>query len=209
MKWRLHLLCVLTLVWVCGCSSVRHSAPSADSKSVYVVHRGLHTALVVAQEDIPAGTWPSSRVASEGHWIEIGWGDREGYRYPFTSRIVVRALFWPTPSVLFIRGFDEPLIEDFADKAREIVRVHLSSEGFARMCRYFESFVVHDAEGNPIPLGSDFYEAKTRYHIFHNSNHWAAHALRAGGCPINTLCAGTAGGVIRQSKRCGERIWER
>src|SRR5205809_6801587 len=106
MRLMIYCIIVLALVYASGCATAnRELFPGrVPGKTVYVIHRDLHTALVVRQEEIPAGSWPSHPDASRGEFIEIGWGDNKGYRFPWTSRIVVRALFWPTPSVLFVRS---------------------------------------------------------------------------------------------------------
>jgi hypothetical protein len=122
---------------------------------------------------------------------------------------VVRALVWPTPSVLLVRGFDEPVIEQFEDRAREIIEVHMSNEGLVRMCAYFQNQYRLDDQGRPISLGGDFYVAKGSYHAFHNSNHWTADALRQAGCPITPFWSITADNVMFQTRRFGRVIWRR
>lgn len=181
--------------------------PANNSKTVYVIHRGMHAALVVPRAEIPPGAWPSQEFVPESEFIEIGWGDNEGYRLDWTFRIVARAVFWPTPSVLYMEGFDEPVMDHFAYRAREIIEVELSDEGFARMCAYFENSFVLDEEGHPIPVSENFYMARGNYHLFQNSNHWTARALRAAGCPITPFYAINANNVMYQTRRFGRVIW--
>lgn len=167
----------------------------------------MHAGVVVRREDIPPELWPSSLAVPPKQFVEIGWGDNEGYRFPWTFRIVVGAMFKPNPSVLFVQSFDEPVIEHFDGRAEEIIEVHLSEEGFARMCAYFESYFRLDAHGRPIALGDDFYVAEGSYHAFRNSNHWTARALREAGCPISSSSALTAGNVMNQSRKFGKVVW--
>lgn len=176
---------------------------------VYVVHRGIHAGLVVPREQIPDGVWRAHQVAPRTRFIEVGWGDKEGFRKEWTSRIVTRALFLPTPSAILTRGSDWHPTNEFAPVAEQIVRIDLSDAGFARMCAYFQSYYELDAQGRPIPLGEDFYLAKCSYHLFGNSNHWTARALREAGCPITPVYAFTVGNVMKQTRRFGRVIWSR
>jgi hypothetical protein len=206
----MYLIVFLCAIFGNGCAGPKQGLfPADNSKTVYVLHRGMHTPLVMRREDIPTNLWPSHTVLPETEFIEIGWGDNEGYRLEWTFGIVMRALFWPTPSVIFMHGFDEPVIDHFSDRAREVIQVELSDEGFARMCAYFESAFQFDEQGRPIPLGDDFYEAKGSYHIFQNSNHWTAKGLRAAGCPITPFYAINANNVMFQTRRFGRVIWKR
>lgn len=188
----------------CSCAGPKQMRPPPkDSKTVHVVHKGWHAALVVQRADIPPAVWPAHQTAPPAKYLEVGWGDNEGYRFPWTFRIVVLALFWPTPSVLLVRGFDEPVIEEFGDKSKEILAVQVSAEGFSRMCAYFQKHYQLDQQGRPIPLGSDFYVARGSYHAFQNSNHWTARALREAGCPITSFYAIHASNVMFQTHRFG------
>lgn len=169
----------------------------------------MHAALIVPREKIPAGTWPAHIAAGQEKYLEVGWGDYEGYRLDWTSRIVFRAMFLPTRSTLFVRGFNSPVIQEFEGRAEEIIQVEISDEGFARMCDYFHSHYRLDAHGRPVYLGNDFYAGEGSYHMFHNSNHWAASALRRAGCPITPFWAITVQNVMFQTRRFGEVVWRR
>jgi hypothetical protein len=210
MQRRMWLVVFLCAIFATGCVGPKRGLfPADNSKTVYVLHRDLHTPLVVRRADIPTNTWPSHTVLPKTEFIEIGWGDNEGYRFEWTFRIVTRALFWPTPSVIFMQGFDEPVIDHFSEQAREIIEVKLSDEGFARMCPYFEDAFQLDEQGQPIPLGDDFFVARGNYHIFQNSNHWAAKALREAGCPITSFYANNANNVMLQTRRFGRVVWKK
>src|SRR4030088_1242625 len=68
-----------------ACASPTASLPSTRSgepaRTVYVVHHGaLHTGLTVKRADIPRGSWPTNRDYAGSKYIEVGWGDDDGYR---------------------------------------------------------------------------------------------------------------------------------
>src|SRR6185503_5452163 len=82
----------LTLLLAAGCAGPNPSLfpPRAGEKprSIYVIHHGaLHTGLAVKRSDIPAGVWPAHRDYSRNKYLEIGWGEDDGYRKPLTAAI--------------------------------------------------------------------------------------------------------------------------
>src|SRR5258708_30356017 len=70
-------------------------------------------------------------------WLEIGGGDEGFYRTvpdaaSLTFRLAIRALFWPgNVSVVHVVGLNSPPRDVFSNA--DIIRVPLSSSGFARM----------------------------------------------------------------------------
>ena len=60
--------------------------PTGSHPTVYVVHHGtLHTGLALKRSDIPRGHWPASADFAHSKYIEVGWGDDDGYRKPLRS----------------------------------------------------------------------------------------------------------------------------
>src|ERR1700719_3450468 len=95
-----------------GCAtpstSLRSPRPDDHARTVYVVHHGaLHTGLAVKRSDIPRGTWPAKRDYAGSKYIEVGWGDDDGYRKPLTSGIAVKALMGSKRTVLLADGFSQ------------------------------------------------------------------------------------------------------
>ncbi|HKP92539.1 MAG TPA: hypothetical protein VJS88_01490, partial [Chthoniobacterales bacterium] len=69
------------------------SPPAGGTKTVYVVHHGtLHTGLTIRRSDIAADVWPANEDYGSSKFIEVGWGDDDGYRKPLTSGIAIKAL---------------------------------------------------------------------------------------------------------------------
>lgn len=176
------------------------------TKPVYVVSNGWHASFVVDKQDIPVEVWPESRDFPDARYLEVGWGDKDYYMAPgFNLWYAVKALFWPTASVLHIVGFSDP-IEDFFPES-EIIRIDLSLPGFERLSAYVHDRYTHDATGSPIPVGpglygkSVFYLSEGKYHLFKTSNVWTAKALRSAGIPVRPLFSITAGGAAREARR--------
>jgi len=201
---------LLAVVLLCGtgCASSRSSNPSpprAEERpgSVYVIHHGgLHTGIAVKRSDIPSGVWPAHRDYAGSRFLEIGWGDDDGYRKDLTVGIAVRALLGSTRTVLLADGFQT---EDAkVDQPRfTVIKVDLSKAGFARLCQHIEQTYALTAEGEPIRLGAGWYRARGTYSAFHTCNTWLAEGLRAAGCPINPATCFLAGPLLRQVRKFG------
>lgn len=199
-----------------GCASpVKGLYPPSQGEktvTVYVLWRGLHTGLIVGSADIPPGLWPQHKEFASAKYIEVGWGDTEAYRFPWTAPIVLRALFHSRGSVVLVHAFSNSFAEEYAGIARDIVAVRLSEPGFERMCVYIQKTYALDAQGRPIPLASEYADENFlvgtgHYSGIHNCNNWTAGALRAAGCPIAPGKCVLPGTVIRTSSRFGQVIW--
>ena len=101
-------------LWFVACAAPTASTPSPRpgeaSRTVYVVHHGtLHTGLTVRRSDIPPGIWPANRDYAGKKYLEVGWGDDDGYRKPLTSGIAVKALAGSKRTVLLADGFSQAI----------------------------------------------------------------------------------------------------
>ncbi len=188
--------------------------PGQAPATMYVLHRGLHTGVIVRSADIPPGLWPERAAFPGAEYLEAGWGDSAGYRFEWTARIVLQAMFCSTSSVVLVHGFSGPIIAEYIDVADEIIAVELSPKGFARLCAYIQDTYALDPQGRPIPLEAEwleeeFYLAKGHYWMLDNCNNWTARVLRAAGCPITPCYAVLPGNVMFQTRRFGRVVWSR
>ena len=142
------------------------------------------------------------------HFVELGWGDEGFYRAKkITFPLVLKAAFWPTPSVMHVAGF-RGFVKRFY-KVSDIVEIGLSDDEFDRMCRFISSAFARDESGKSNSLGpgiygeSLFYRANGRYYVPKTCNIWTAKALKSAGCPVIPQVATTAGNLISQSRRFG------
>jgi hypothetical protein len=97
----------LALLLFSGCAgpitSLYPPGPGETARSIYVIHHGsLHTGLAVKRSDIPPGLWPAHRDFAGSKYLEIGWGDDDGYRKPLTAAIALKALAGSRRTVLKI-----------------------------------------------------------------------------------------------------------
>ncbi len=180
-------------------------------RSVFVVSHGWHTGIVFRRQDIPSDIWPENLDFAANDYVEVGWGDEAFYKAPkFKMGTALKAVLWPTPSVLHIAGFNEP-VQDYFPKSK-IIELKLSQAGFERLCRFIHRSYAKDSADESIPLGrglygnSKFYLSREQYHLFKTCNVWTAKALRAAGCPITPFYALTTDNIIFQAGRFGAII---
>lgn len=175
-------------------------------RSIYVIHHGsLHTGLAVKRSDIPPGLWRANRDYAKFKYLEIGWGEDDGYRKPLTSAIAMNALAGSRRTVLLADGFGA--VREKVNAPRfTVIQVDLSDRGFARLCRYIDQTYALDEAGHPIRLEKGWYRARGTYSAFRTCNTWAAEGLRRAGCPITPAYCLTPGPLLGQVKRFGRDI---
>jgi hypothetical protein len=154
--------------------------------TVYVVHHGtLHTGLTVKRSDIPRGHWPANGDYSGSQYIEVGWGDDDGYRKPLTFGIAMKALMGSKRTVLLVDGFSQAIRARYSDPKFTVLAVDLSKAGLAQLCDHIQQTYALNDKGEPIRLGQGWYRGRGTYSAFNTCNTWLAAGLRKAGCPIN------------------------
>lgn len=202
------ILCLILLL-TGGCAGPDKSLypPALDEpvRTVYLITSGgLHTGIAVARADIPDDLWPSKHDYPQARYLEIGWGDHDGYRKDLTPWIVFKALFWPTRSVLQLDGFTNSVAANFDDPRSTIIEIKLSERGFRRLCAHISKTHALDKAGQPVRLGDDWYGARGKYCVFNTCNTWVARGLRAAGCPVTPVYCLTRGPLLYQVRKFGE-----
>ncbi|HZE56230.1 MAG TPA: DUF2459 domain-containing protein [Chthoniobacterales bacterium] len=182
-----------------GC--VGTTSPSAATEpgrnTIYVVHHGtLHTGLTIRRSDIPRGHWPVSADFAGAKYIEVGWGDDDGYRKPLTSGIAMKALMGDPQTVLFAEGFGQTIRRKYRDRKFTVLAIDLSDAGMARLCDHIQQTYALDKNAQTIRLGDGWYRARGTYSAFNTCNTWIARGLRKAGCPINDALCLTAGQLL-------------
>lgn len=175
---------------------------------VWVVGHGWHVGLALRIADVRPEAWPEPAGMEGSTYVEVGWGD--GAFYPAargTVTLAVAAAVGSRSSVLHVAAFARPLLEFFA--VSPVVELGLTRAGFDDLCRFIAAAYARDAEGRPRRVGAalygagGFYAARERYHLFNNSNQWAARALRAGGVSVTPALLFYGGTVIADVSRFG------
>jgi hypothetical protein len=184
-----------------ACAGVKESPPNSLTAgrmtTVYVVHHGgLHTGLTLKRSDIPRGHWPASAGYGNSKYIEIGWGDDDGYRKPLTCAIAIKALLGDRQTVLLADGFSQSVARKYGDPKFTVLAVGLSAAGLAELCDHIQQTYALDEGGQPIRLGDGWYRARGTYSAFNTCNTWVAAGLRKAGCPISPALCLTSGQLL-------------
>ena len=176
-----------------------------DNKTVYIVNHGLHTGIVLPKKDA-APYMHSFDNYKSARYLEIGWGDETYYQAEKgTLWMGIRALFWPTDTVLHVAALQTDPIAYFPNN--EVVQLKLSKTGFIRLVEFIDNSFTLNEKRQIIKLGSGlygtsrFYRAEGTFHLFNNCNTWSARAIRSSGFPISSFYVFTGGNVMYQLKQ--------
>ena len=153
-----------------GLSGCAGTLPRRETggKTVYVVHHGgLHTGLTIERSDIPRGHWPASADFGRFRYIEVGWGDDDGYRRALTSGIATKALLGDPQTVLFVDGFNQPPRRKYSGQNFTVLAVDLSDAEISRLCDHIQQSYASDENGKPIRLGKGWYRARGTFSVQH------------------------------------------
>jgi uncharacterized protein (TIGR02117 family) len=207
---------IATVLIVAAATAVQVGAswPPAEQglvKPVWIVRHGWHTRVAVRRADVDTSIWPEIYDVGDVAYVEVGWGDRDFYPEPHPSIWdAIDPVIRPTPAALHVGGFDRPPAEFLPDSP--VVRVHVPAAGFERLTRFIHVHYALDGGGQPVRIRRGYYErswfylAGGRYHVLNNSNNWTMRALQVADAPVNPAIAFTAGNVLAQAARIGERL---
>ena len=183
-------------------------AAGAPGIEIHVVDHGYHSDIVFERAAMAEAAERSGHAAliavaqrfASYRWLEVGWGDEGFYRNvpdaaSLTFRLAVRALFWPgNVSVVHVVGLNSQPRDAFPTS--DIIRIPLSSGGFARMLDGLDaSFSREAGVGALEPLGpglygpSLFYRGVGKFYILNVCNHWVARLLSKAGLPTAPVLA--------------------
>lgn len=210
-----RLLILLTLL-VCGCSSKPYVVrPNDDdgpkSRQVFVVSHGWHTGLVIPAADLQQRLPALKARFHDTPYLELGWGDKGFYQAKeITSGLTLRAIFWPTESVVHIVSVPTAATAYFPYS--EVEGVCLGESGFSSLLTFVVNSFARDERGEIVALkngiygDSQFYAGFGEYFLLNTCNKWTAKALKSGGTGINPTFKLTAGSIMnyaRQHERSG------
>lgn len=179
------------------------SSGEGPFNDVYIVDHGLHSGIIINQDEIPHALLPEKDEFSNARYLEFGWGDKAFYiaEKP-TLALALSALFSPTVSVLHI--LEIPLLVKEYYPENDIIKLQLSKTKFKNLLRYITDSIKRDEYGNSSPVAhmlhtsNHFYLAKGKYHAFNTCNTWIAKAIHAAGVPITSNRTQTSADVMSQ-----------
>lgn len=183
---------------LCGCTASPYTieppqseASEAKSITIYIVVHKWHSGIVLPAKLLSGSlSLLREQLGGEVSYMEFGWGDHDFYLANQPGmRLALRALFWPTESVMHVAGFyDEPIL--YFSKSR-VVPLQISGAEFVSLQRYISSSFNVTESGGWQPLGkglyglSQFYRAAGAYHLLNTCNSWTAKGIYSSGYPID------------------------
>jgi uncharacterized protein (TIGR02117 family) len=136
---------------------------------------------------------PLHKEFANKSYLEFGWGDESYYPDPDPSIFTgIKALFWPTDSLLHIAGFDTSPEKFFGRK--NIFLIKMEEKQYINLISYIKESFMLNKDNQPILYGkgiysftSYFYSAKESFHLFSTCNTWTAKAFSQSGCDSQTF----------------------
>ncbi len=179
------------------------AGPGLPTVTIHVASNGWHSAIVLAQTDIPPAALPEVADFPEASWLAFGWGDADYFpqRDPSILTALSAALL-PTPSVIQVSGLRQPPGATYPKD--EVVTLKIRAEGLKQLIAYLHA--TFDRNGTPrarsnapgLDRDSRFYRATGSFHLFNTCNSWTARGLRSAGLPVDTANAIDAESLLVQ-----------
>lgn len=195
-----YLSAIITVIIIL--TGAEGSNAVSESVDIYVVSHSWHTGIVISTDDWLQAGGVFSEKFPKSEYLEFGWGDARFYpKESFSFWLAIRAILWPTSSVMHVAGFPETPAEMFP--SQRVTAISLDRENLNKLVESISSeFVLENDE--PVYktdgryFGGQFFEAKQWYHMFRTSNVWTAGNLKKAGVNIRVWCSVTESSVHRQ-----------
>jgi len=202
-----RFLSVILLILLSGCSSkpliVNHLSDysSKGNNEIYVVSHGWHTGFVVPSEEIYKSIPSLEERFGGSPNIEFGWGDKGFYQAKeITTGLTIRAIFWPTESVIHAVAVPENVTGYFENS--EVTKICLSEGELESLTLFISGSFYKDENNQVIPLkngiygNSQFYKGVGDYYLMNTCNKWTAKGLKSVGMDISPTFKLTAGSIM-------------
>ena len=171
---------------------------------MYVINHGWHTGLILPYESLNEEPFIEDTLGYSPYY-KFGWGDSDFYQAEkITSGITIKAILWPTDSVIHVMPVQKNLHEQFIKN--EIIEIRMSQKGLQRLVDFISASFYEDKNSQYVLLGkgiyknSSFFKARGGYQITNNCNTWVAEALESSGVPVSSFLTLTSNDVMKQSR---------
>ena len=198
---------LLIIIILAGCSAKPHIVSSSEEfegsgqNEVYVVSHGWHTGFVIPAPEIQRVIPELEQRFGDIPYIEFGWGDKGFYQAKeTTSGLTLRAIFFPTESVVHSVAVPEKVEEYFSNS--EVAKLCLSDGELSALIGFISRSFYRDKSGNLLELqkgiygDSKFYSGVGDFYLMNTCNRWTAKGLKSIGMDISPTLKLTAGSVM-------------
>lgn len=170
-----------------------------------MVSHGWHTGIVLSTNDLGAPLSFIDQQLGASEYYEFGWGDKGFYQAKeITTLLVLKAILWPTDSVMHVVSFDSSPAYYFSQS--EVIALQISSKGLARLQTFVAASFKRNSRDELLQIGpgiygnSLFFESDTPYHLLYTCNTWVADAIALTGAPVSSFLTLRARSVMSQVK---------
>jgi len=198
---------LLIIIILGGCSAKPNIVSYAEKfegfgqNGVYVVSHGWHTGFVIPAPEIQGVIPELEQRFGDILYIEFGWGDKGFYQAKeTTSGLTLRAIFWPTESVVHSVAVPQKVEEYFSNS--EVAKLCLSDGELSALIGFISRSFFRDKSGNLLELqkgiygDSQFYSGVGDFYLMNMCNRWTAKGLKSIGMDISPTLKLTAGSVM-------------
>jgi len=201
-----RVILFISLLIVSACSTKPHVLKQTEisvptSQEVYIVSHGWHTGFVVPASTIRSQIPQLYERFGDTPYLEFGWGDTGYYQAEeISSGLTMRAIFWPTGSVIHAVAVPERPDIHFPDNEVEVLC--LDNHQYSLLIGFIEHSFYKDNDGNIIKskIGnygdSQFYKGEGDYYLMNTCNTWTAKGLKSAGLKISPAFKITAGSIM-------------
>jgi uncharacterized protein (TIGR02117 family) len=210
----MRISCFLALLFFlngCAAQSIRHEVPTTcrSPQVLFVVSHGWHTGIVIDRGDLVRLLPSLAGDIGEERYVEVGWGEERFYQAgKGTPGLALRAVFWPSSSVLHVVPFTGPPRSYFPQS--EVVEVRVEKAGYAAALAFIAGSFTRTPDGGVLRLGPSlygngwFYRAQESFHAFNTCNTWVAKAIEKTGYPVSSTLTLTTEGLLAQLRDGGD-----
>ena len=198
---------LLIIIILAGCSAKPYIVSYAEKfegfgqNGVYVVSHGWHTGFVIPAPEIQGVIPELGQRFGDIPYIEFGWGDKGFYQAKETTLgLTLRAIFWPTESVVHSVAVPQKVEEYFSNS--EVAKLCLSDGELSALIGFISRSFFRDKSGNLFELqkgiygDSQFYSGVGDFYLMNTCNRWTAKGLKSIGMDISPTLKLTAGSVM-------------
>ena len=177
---------------------------------VYVIDHGIHTAIVMETKQFLTAIGLQNSIYKNYRYVEIGRGDAGFYQDEEEKlATALAALFFSTPAVLHLRGYNSPPFRRYPHS--RTLEVRLSRIALQKLVDALaDSFAMERGTAIEVADSKDersgFFKAQGSYHLFYTCNNWTAEMIERADYPLNHRWAFFAGSVMRQIESVQRRL---
>lgn len=201
------------LILLCGCATLPVATRSQNTttvdggeKEVYVVSHGWHTGVVIESSEIVDLIPELGERFAYSKYFEFGWGDSGFYQAnEITTRLTLRAIFWPSDTVVHVVAFNVDPVEYFQNS--EVLELSIGVGEYDAMLGFISSSFAKTNAGDVMSMkggiygNSQFYEGIGKYYLLNTCNKWTAKALYSAGFEVSPLFKLTSSSVMKAGRR--------